>query len=134
MAPITWPWLIAAARRGEPQLLLDFLDNCDGLSPAHYQDLSKLFRDTWAGNLDRPSHRAKLSPETRAHVFHKRTLHARAILDQIREIERRRGKQLRGKDRVAAFNQIRKRLPPQFRATTYDDVAWLAKHAKSWRR
>jgi hypothetical protein len=77
---ITWEWLIAAARRGEPELLLDFIDRCDWrFSPAHHQDLHKLLGDALAGNLDRPSHRVKLSPQTRAHVFHKRHLHAQAF-------------------------------------------------------
>jgi hypothetical protein len=134
MAPITWDWLIVAARRGEPQLLCDFLNRCDGhFSKAHCRDLSELVCDALTGKLGRPRHRVKLSPETRALVLAKRHLHAQVILNRLRDLERRQGKQLRGKKRDAAFRKIRKSLPPAFRRTTYDDVARLAKRAKSRR-
>jgi hypothetical protein len=132
---LTWPRLIQLARGGEPQLLCDFLKSCDGrLSSVHFNDLANLIVDALAGNLKRPSHRVKMSPQTRAHVLCQRYQREAIVAAQLREVERRQGKQLRGERRNAAFRNIIAELPPAFRSVKLEHLAEFTKLTKSRRR
>src|SRR5262245_9622593 len=72
---VTWDWMIKAARRGEPHLLLSFLRE----GGEHLRDLADLLDDALIGKLMRPRNRPKLSERTRAHLHLERYKHERVV-------------------------------------------------------
>jgi hypothetical protein len=96
---LTWDKLVALARRGEPELLYSFLEECDGLSSKQYSDLARYLSDARGDRLEKVGHRVKQSPETKAHIFTQRWLKERCVMDCVyRELrEEKRKAQQRGK-------------------------------------
>jgi hypothetical protein len=109
---ITWDWLVAQARRGDYDMLCDTLTELpDGeLRRAHHLDLANLIRDVMSGRLKRPRHRVRLSLQSRAYLHNKQYLGERIVVARLREVERRRGKGLRGAEREAVIRDLIKKI------------------------
>jgi hypothetical protein len=136
MAVITWERMIAAARRGDHELLCLILEELDGnLTQAHCRDLANLIRDAFAGNLARKDNRPKRSVETQALLDKREFLHVRVVASRLAAEARRQGKShLRGAARQAALCAILKDLPPAFGKVTPKELDRFARLPKSRRR
>jgi hypothetical protein len=137
MAVITWDLMIAAARRGDYELLCMELEGIrdHALTQAHYRDLANLIRDAMGNKLGLKSKRPKRSAETQALMDQRDFMHARIVSKRLEAEARRRGKsQFRGDERKRVFNEILSRLPGPFQKTTLEDVARFGRLPKSRRR
>jgi hypothetical protein len=105
---LTWPRVVQLARQGEPEVLYHFLKNCDVLPAAKCKDLAALLADAIGGRLERPSHRAKRSPETRDHAHSQRHAGERLVMEAINAEEKKLGKQLRGAERTKLIDKLSK--------------------------
>jgi hypothetical protein len=137
MAAITWARMIAAARRGDYELLCLTLDELDdyNLTQAQHRDLANLIRDAIGNKLGLKSKRPKRSPETQALLDQRDFKHVSVVFKRLNEEARRRGKSdLRGSERKQIFGQILNGLPSAFQKTTLEDVARFARLPKSRRK
>jgi hypothetical protein len=102
-----WDELVESARRGDYGALCAILDEPDlELRQPHLGQLSRLIRDAIVGDLKR-RHRVRKSNATR--IYENRW--TMMVVHQLRDIEKKRGKQFRGDERTSTIEKLINQLP-----------------------